>query len=178
MNNTAPIWMGIAAIAGLVFVIALGVAYILFDLGLNGAVFVAVIVAGGAGLALALGWRPARNDAAAAPAAPATPVAPAAPAAAVAPATPAAPVASPAEGKKPEMLAAARNGQPDNLKQLSGVGPKLEQTLHGMGIFHFDQIAAWGPQELAWMDANLQGFKGRASRDGWVAQAKALAEGA
>lgn len=178
MNNTAPIWMGIAAIAGLVFVIALGVAYILFDLGLNGAVFVAVIVAGGAGLALALGWRPARNDAAAAPAAPATPVAPAAPAAAVAPATPAAPVASTAEGQKPEMLAAARNGQPDNLKQLSGVGPKLEQSLHGMGIFHFDQIAAWGPQELAWMDANLQGFKGRASRDGWVAQAKALAEGA
>ncbi len=183
MNNTAPIWMGIAAIAGLVFVVALGVAYILFDLSLNGAVFVAVIVAGGAGLALALGWRPARNDAAAAPAAaapaaPATPVAPAAPAAAVAPATPAAPVASTAEGQKPEMLAAARNGQPDDLKQLSGVGPKLEQTLHGMGIFHFDQIASWGPQELAWMDANLQGFKGRASRDGWVAQAKALAAGA
>lgn len=178
MNNTAPIWMGIAAIAGLVFVIALGVAYILFDLGLNGAVFVAVIVAGGAGLALALGWRPARNDAAAAPAAPATPVAPAAPAAAVAPATPAAPVAATAEGQKPQMLSAARNGQPDNLKQLSGVGPKLEQTLHGMGIFHFDQIAAWGPQEVAWMDANLQGFKGRASRDGWVAQAKALAAGA
>ena len=175
MNNTAPIWMGIAAIAGLVFVVALGVAYVLYDLGLIGAVFVAIIVAGVAGLALALGWRPARNDrvAAAVAAAPA-----AAPAPAATSATPAASAATSGAGTKPATLPAARGGQPDDLRQLSGVGPKMEQTLHAMGIFHFDQIASWGPQELAWMDANLQGFKGRASRDGWVAQAKALAAGA
>jgi predicted flap endonuclease-1-like 5' DNA nuclease len=179
MNNTAPIWMGIAAIAGLVFVVALGVAYVLYDLGLVGAVFVAIIVAGVAGLALALGWRPARNDVVAAPEAPAPAAAPApAPAAAPASAAPAASAATSGAGTKPVMLSAARGGQPDDLRQLSGVGPKLEQTLHGMGIFHFDQIASWGPEELAWMDANLQGFKGRASRDGWVAQAKALAAGA
>ena len=175
MNNTAPIWMGIAAIAGLVFVVALGVAYVLYDLGLIGAVFVAIIVAGVAGLALALGWRPARNDRVAAPVV-ATPAA--APAPAATSATPAASAAASGAGTKPATLAAARGGQPDDLRQLSGVGPKMEQTLHAMGIFHFDQIASWGPQELAWMDANLQGFKGRASRDGWVAQAKALAAGA
>ena len=175
MNNTAPIWMGIAAIAGLVFVVALGVAYVLYDLGLIGAVFVAIIVAGVAGLALALGWRPARNDRVAA-AVEATPAA--APAPAATSATPAASAAASGAGTKPATLAAARGGQPDDLRQLSGVGPKMEQTLHAMGIFHFDQIASWGPQELAWMDANLQGFKGRASRDGWVAQAKALAAGA
>ena len=175
MNNTAPIWMGIAAIAGLVFVVALGVAYVLYDLGLIGAVFVAIIVAGVAGLALALGWRPARNDRVAAAVA-ATPAA--APAPAATSATPAASAAASGSGTKPATLAAARGGQPDDLRQLSGVGPKMEQTLHAMGIFHFDQIASWGPQELAWMDANLQGFKGRASRDGWVAQAKALAAGA
>lgn len=175
MNNTAPIWMGIAAIAGLVFVVALGVAYVLYDLGLIGAVFVAIIVAGVAGLALALGWRPARNDRVAAPVA-ATPAA--APAPATTSATPAASAAASGAGTKPATLAAARGGQPDDLRQLSGVGPKMEQTLHAMGIFHFDQIASWGPQELAWMDANLQGLKGRASRDGWVAQAKALAAGA
>ena len=175
MNNTAPIWMGIAAIAGLVFVVALGVAYVLYDLGLIGAVFVAIIVAGVAGLALALGWRPARNDRVAAAVA-ATPAA--APAPAATSATPAASAAASGAGTKPATLAAARGGQPDELRQLSGVGPKMEQTLHAMGIFHFDQIASWGPQELAWMDANLQGFKGRASRDGWVAQAKALAAGA
>ena len=175
MNNTAPIWMGIAAIAGLVFVVALGVAYVLYDLGLIGAVFVAIIVAGVAGLALALGWRPARNDRVAAAVA-ATPAA--APAPAATSATPAASAAASGAGTKPATLAAARGGQPDDLRQLSGVGPKMEQTLHAMGIFHFDQIASWGPQELAWMDANLQGFKGSASRDGWVAQAKALAAGA
>ena len=175
MNNTAPIWMGIAAIAGLVFVVALGVAYVLYDLGLIGAVFVAIIVAGVAGMALALGWRPARNDRVAAAVA-ATPAA--APAPAATSATPAASAAASGAGTKPATLAAARGGQPDDLRQLSGVGPKMEQTLHAMGIFHFDQIASWGPQELAWMDANLQGFKGRASRDGWVAQAKALAAGA
>ena len=175
MNNTAPIWMGIAAIAGLVFVVALGVAYVLYDLGLIGAVFVAIIVAGVAGLALALGWRPARNDRVAAAVA-ATPAA--APAPAATSATPAASAAASGSGTKPATLAAARGGQPDDLRQLSGVGPKMEQTLHAMGIFHFDQIASWGPEELAWMDANLQGFKGRASRDGWVAQAKALAAGA
>ena len=175
MNNTAPIWMGIAAIAGLVFVVALSVAYVLYDLGLIGAVFVAIIVAGVAGLALALGWRPARNDRVAAAVA-ATPAA--APAPAATSATPAASAAASGAGTKPATLAAARGGQPDDLRQLSGVGPKMEQTLHAMGIFHFDQIASWGPQELAWMDANLQGLKGRASRDGWVAQAKALAAGA
>ena len=78
-------------------------------------------------------------------------------------------------GGKPEALAAARSGQPDDLKKIKGVGPKLEGMLHDMGIFHFDQIAAWGPSEVAWADANLKGFKGRVSRDDWVQQAKTLA---
>ena len=80
-------------------------------------------------------------------------------------------------GTKPEMLSAARDSGPDNLKQIKGVGPKLESLLHTMGFYHFDQIAAWGAQEVAWVDQNLQGFKGRVSRDDWVAQAKILAEG-
>lgn len=215
MNNTAPIWMGIAAIAGLVFVVALGVSYVLYDLGLNGSVFVAVIVAGIAAVALALGWRPARNDPNAGhskgsetvdmtKAAPATPAAAAVRDAApghkaeaarkavteeegmqvveidadVTPTQPApVPPVTPSPGKKPPVLPAARNDRPDDLKLINGVGPKLEQTLHGMGIFHFDQIAAWGPDELAWMDDNLAGFKGRASRDNWVAQARAMTGG-
>ena len=74
-------------------------------------------------------------------------------------------------------MSEAREGGPDNLKEIKGVGPKLEKTLHGMGVFHFDQIAAWGPAEEAWMDDNLEGFKGRVSRDGWIEQAKILAAG-
>ncbi|GHE01428.1 hypothetical protein GCM10008024_16860 [Allgaiera indica] len=77
----------------------------------------------------------------------------------------------------PAGLAAARGGQADDLTKIKGVGPKLEQALHGMGIYHFDQIAAWTAPEIAWVDENLQGFRGRATRDDWVAQAKLLAAG-
>jgi predicted flap endonuclease-1-like 5' DNA nuclease len=80
-----------------------------------------------------------------------------------------------AVGARPEGLAQARDGQPDDLKQIKGIGPKLERLLQSMGYFHYDQIAAWGPEEVAWVDENLEGFKGRVSRDDWVNQAKALA---
>ena len=80
-------------------------------------------------------------------------------------------------GSKPETLDAPREGGADNLKEIKGVGPKLEQMLHGMGFYHFDQIAGWGPQEVAWVDQNLEGFKGRVTRDDWVAQARLLASG-
>ncbi|RMC33845.1 NADH-quinone oxidoreductase subunit NuoE [Paracoccus alkanivorans] len=80
-------------------------------------------------------------------------------------------------GRRPEGLDAPRDGGADNLKMIKGVGPKLEKLLNKLGFWHFDQIASWGPEELAWVDANLEGFKGRASRDDWAGQAKILAEG-
>ena len=78
--------------------------------------------------------------------------------------------------KAPETLKEARGGKPDDLKKLKGVGPKLEATLHELGFFHFDQVASWGPEEIAWVDSRLK-FKGRIERDGWIEQAKLLAEG-
>lgn len=81
------------------------------------------------------------------------------------------------EGAKPAMLSVARDGQADDLKMSKGIGPKLEQLCNSLGFYHFDQIAAWSAQEVAWVDANLEGFKGRVSRDQWVAQAKILASG-
>ncbi|WJY21671.1 NADH:ubiquinone oxidoreductase [Fontisubflavum oceani] len=80
-------------------------------------------------------------------------------------------------GTQPQGLAAAREGGADDLKKMKGVGPKLEQMLNEMGYYHFDQIAAWTADEVAWVDANLKGFKGRVSRDTWVEQAKLLAAG-
>jgi len=80
-------------------------------------------------------------------------------------------------GERPAALEAARGGAPDDLKRIKGVGPKLEALLHSLGIFHFDQIAGWGPAEVAWMDSNLEGFPGRVTRDGWVEQARLLAAG-
>ncbi|WP_345741666.1 endonuclease [Roseovarius nanhaiticus] len=81
------------------------------------------------------------------------------------------------EGKKPETLSAPRGGKADDLKMIKGVGPKLEIMLHGMGFYHYDQIANWSEEEIAWVDQNLQGFKGRATRDDWKGQAKTLASG-
>ncbi|MEQ6248351.1 NADH-quinone oxidoreductase subunit E [Sulfitobacter sp. HNIBRBA3233] len=79
--------------------------------------------------------------------------------------------------RKPETLDSPREGGADDLKLIRGVGPKLEKLLNSMGFFHFDQIAKWGKDELAWVDQNLEGFKGRASRDAWVDQAGRLARG-
>ena len=85
-----------------------------------------------------------------------------------------APTAASADGAAPGALTQPRNGRADDLKKIKGVGPKLETLLHALGVFHFDQITAWGPEDVVWMDENLNGFKGRVSRDDWVAQAKAL----
>ena len=87
-----------------------------------------------------------------------------------------APAVAAEEGTKPaNLLTEARGGQPDDLKKISGVGPKLEGLLHQNGVFHFDQIAAWKGSEIAYMDDKLS-FKGRIEREGWIDQAKELSK--
>lgn len=98
-------------------------------------------------------------------------------AAAPAPAAEAAPAAAAGAGTKPATLNKPRAGGADDLKMIKGVGPKLEEMLHTLGFYHFDQVAAWKDAEVAWVDQNLKGFKGRATRDSWVEQAKLLAAG-
>ena len=86
-----------------------------------------------------------------------------------------APAVEYSDDDKPEMLSAPQ-GEPDDLKKIKGVGPKLEKELNGAGVYHFSQIASWTAKEVAWADDNLlDGFKGRISRDNWVSQAKELA---
>jgi predicted flap endonuclease-1-like 5' DNA nuclease len=75
---------------------------------------------------------------------------------------------------KPQGLIAARDGLPDDLTKIKGIGAKMETLCNRLGFWHFDQIAAWNAEEIAWVDDNLEGFKGRVTRDNWVAQAKAL----
>jgi len=72
---------------------------------------------------------------------------------------------------KPELLGKARGGKADDLKMIKGVGPKLEKELNAAGVYHFDQIASWNIEQVAWADQHLVSFKGRVSRDDWVAQA-------
>ncbi len=86
--------------------------------------------------------------------------------------------AKPKAEKKAEAPAAAAPAAAgaDDLKQLSGVGPALEKKLHAAGVTTFAQIAAWGDAEIAEFDEKLS-FKGRIEREGWVEQAKKLAQG-
>ena len=90
---------------------------------------------------------------------------------------PSAAVSAPQAPAKPTTLSAPRGGKADDLKLIKGVGPKMEALLHKLGFYHFDQMAAWTAKDVAWVDENLEDFKGRATREDWVQQAKDLAAG-
>jgi NADH-quinone oxidoreductase subunit E len=87
-----------------------------------------------------------------------------------------APAGKPSLADKNRPAAIARPETPDDLKLISGVGPKIEGILHELGIFTFAQVASWKKAEREWVDSYLN-FKGRIERDDWVKQAKALAKG-
>lgn len=80
------------------------------------------------------------------------------------------PKAAPVAAKKP----VGRARKADDLKLISGIGPKLEQVLNARGIRTFAAIAAWSDAEAAGVDAEF-GFDGRIARDDWRGQANALA---
>jgi predicted flap endonuclease-1-like 5' DNA nuclease len=77
---------------------------------------------------------------------------------------------------RPAGLAAPRNGVPDNLQRIRGIGKRNEELLNSLGIFHFGQIAAWTPGEVRWM-ADYLAFPERIDRDDWIGQATILASG-
>lgn len=79
-------------------------------------------------------------------------------------------------GIKPDGLPNPVDGKPDDLKEITGVGPKIEQSLHELGIYHYDQVARWSEANAAWVDDMLK-FKGRVAREKWVEQAQELAGG-
>lgn len=99
-------------------------------------------------------------------------------------AKPAAEKPKPARAAKPAAKAAAKSGiaalldaprgAPDDLTAIKGIGPKLNDALHAMGIYHYWQIAALKADDIAWINERLR-FKNRVERERWVPQAKALA---
>lgn len=88
----------------------------------------------------------------------------------------AATAAKPSLDDKNRPAGIGRPAAPDDLKLISGVGPKIEGILNELGIFTFAQVAGWKKAEREWVDGYLN-FKGRIERDDWVKQAKALAKG-
>ncbi|NPV19818.1 cell envelope biogenesis protein TolA [Bradyrhizobium aeschynomenes] len=79
-------------------------------------------------------------------------------------------------GSRPLGLASPRGGQADDLKMIKGIGKQNEARLHGLGIWHFAQIAAWSPEHAKWVGSYLA-FAGRIEREQWISQAKELASG-
>jgi len=82
---------------------------------------------------------------------------------------------STADDDRPAALLSAPEGTPDDLKKIKGIGPRLESLLHGLGVYHFRQIAAFTPDDISWIDQRLS-FKGRIEREKWVEQAKGFAD--
>ena len=80
----------------------------------------------------------------------------------------------PAEKGRPAAI--AKPATPDDLKLISGVGPKIEGILNDLGVYTYAQVASWKKAERDWVDGYLR-FHGRIERDDWVKQAKALAKG-
>lgn len=193
----------VGAIAAGIFLVAIVALMVIGGYTFSPALFLAALVSLLATIVLYLGFGPGAmnsspNRAGQAPTVSSTAAAPAAAAAAPAaapepaaepePAPEPAPEPEPAPApepeaaeevsqEKPKTLDAPEGGQADDLKKIKGVGPKMEEMLNRMGFYHFHQVASWGASEVAWVDDNLEGFKGRVSRDNWVEQAKLLASG-
>jgi predicted flap endonuclease-1-like 5' DNA nuclease len=85
------------------------------------------------------------------------------------------PPVEPARGTPPPALPSPE-GEPDDLQKINGIGPSIERTLHGLGIYHFRQIAQFTPDHVAWIDQRLR-FRGRIEREDWIGQARRLAAG-
>ncbi|MDK9696463.1 MAG: cell envelope biogenesis protein TolA, partial [Siculibacillus sp.] len=85
--------------------------------------------------------------------------------------------AADAVGSRPLALAAPLRGAADDLKRIRGIGPANEKKLHGIGVYHFSQIAAWSAENARWA-GSFMAFPGRIERENWIDQAKVLATGA
>jgi predicted flap endonuclease-1-like 5' DNA nuclease len=135
--------------------------------------------------ALPAGFALAKVDIVAPPAPKMAPVVAAAPVAAVAAvAKPADPPPAPAladegkvPGKRPPGFASPRGGKADDLKRIRGIGKQNEGRLHGLGIWHFDQVSKWSADQALWVGSYLA-FPGRIEREEWIKQAAILATGA
>jgi small subunit ribosomal protein S2 len=86
-------------------------------------------------------------------------------------------IAAVAEHTQPFELLAAPRGAPDDLTKLNGVGPQLEKKLNEGGIFHYWQLAAMQPGDIATIDGQLK-LNGRIERDGWISQARGMIDAA
>ena len=76
--------------------------------------------------------------------------------------------------QQPQALGSNPDLDRDDLKRITGIGPKLERLLNANGIVSFRQIAEWQDADIQAMDKLLPAFHGRIRRDDWIEQARRL----
>jgi large subunit ribosomal protein L21 len=76
----------------------------------------------------------------------------------------------------PVALAAATGAVADDISLIGGIGPKIYAALTEMGITTFAQVAAWTPEDVERIEADIK-QKGRVAREEWIEQAKELMAG-
>lgn len=79
------------------------------------------------------------------------------------------------DGWKPQGFT-SRPSDADELKRIKGIGPVIEKTLNGLGVYQFKQIASFDKDNISWVE-NYLSFPGRIEREDWISQAKDLAAG-
>ena len=62
----------------------------------------------------------------------------------------------------------------DDLTQINGIGPYIEQRLNEIGIYNYDQISRFQEEDIMVLTELIDFFPGRIERDNWIFQAEAL----
>jgi predicted flap endonuclease-1-like 5' DNA nuclease len=75
-----------------------------------------------------------------------------------------------------EQAKAVQDRPKDDLSKIHGIGPAFARTLNKMGLYSFDQIARWTPEDINKVAKKLYTAPERIKRDKWIAEAKKLHE--
>jgi predicted flap endonuclease-1-like 5' DNA nuclease len=62
----------------------------------------------------------------------------------------------------------------DDLKIIVGIGPFIEEKLHALGIYTFEQVSKFTDEDVEQVTAAIEFFPGRIQRDNWISQAAEL----
>ena len=75
-----------------------------------------------------------------------------------------------------ERIGIATESEKDDLKEIKGIGPFIEEKLNALGIYTFRQISKFVSEDEDKVNEAIEFFPGRIKRDDWKGQAKVLAD--
>jgi len=71
-------------------------------------------------------------------------------------------------------IGVAHKEDAQDLTQIHGIGPFIQEKLNYLGIYTFEQISKFTKQDIETVTDIIEFFPGRIERDNWVSQAKSL----